>query len=98
LFSISEYNREAIFTLDHDTETENGRKKHSLHSKHFRVKIGASAKKVHPLQFLRGRKSKKCFQPAENPAETLVTKAKKPKKHDVERLERFSYDLEKRVR
>jgi len=25
--------------LDHDTETKNGRKKHSLHSKHFRVKI-----------------------------------------------------------
>ena len=60
-------------------------KKHSLHSKHFPVKTGASAKKVHPPQFLRGKKSKKCFQPAENPTETLVTKAKKPKKHDVER-------------
>ena len=51
---------------------------HSLHSKHFRVKIGPSAKKVHPPQFLRCKKSKKCFQPAENLTETLVTKAKKP--------------------
>jgi len=71
--------------LDHDTETTNGRKKHSLHSKHFRAKIGASTKKVHPPQFLRGKKGKKCFQPAENPTETLVMKAKKPKKQDVER-------------
>ena len=72
--------------LDHDTETKNGRKKHSLRSKRFRVNIGASAKKVHPPQSLRVKKGKKCFQPAENPMETLVTKAKKPKKHDIERI------------
>ena len=61
-------------------------KKHSLCSKCFRVKIGAITKKVHPPQFLRGEKSKKCFKPAENPTKTLVTKAKKPKIHDVERI------------
>jgi len=45
----------------------------------FQVKIGASAKKVPPPQFLRGKKSKKFFQLAKNPTETLVRKAKKPK-------------------
>ena len=54
--------------------------KHSLHSKHFRVNIGCTRPNFYTV-----KKSNKCFQPAENPTETLVTKAKKPKKHDVER-------------
>ena len=41
---------------------------------------------MHPPQFLRVKKGKKYFQPAENPVETLVTEAKKPKKNDVERI------------
>jgi len=56
-------------------------KKHSLCSKRFRLKLGRAQK-----TFYATKKQKKCFKPAKNPTETLVTKAKKPKKHVVERI------------
>jgi len=44
-----------------------GEKKHSLRSKRFRVKIGANAKKVHPPQFLSGKKEQKMLQTCGKP-------------------------------
>jgi len=61
--------------LDHDTETKNGRKKNSLRSKRFRVKIGASAKKCTRPNFYAVKKAKNASNLRKS-TETLVTKAK----------------------